>query len=355
MMNERSLPKKGILIGLVIVLVVAVSWIIFSINSRRVMNVAGVSIASDLTGKIVAEVNGDRISAAYLKFLYQTQTEKKVGYPQLLDLVIENILLSKGAAEAGLTESPEVKSGVRRACQDFYLDYLMAADKKPLDKSDHPDQSAQFLLEQTKGKKVEFSAVDYGSLLQNEITADEKKTVVAGVNNLKITLGEVIADLGAAGDVMFITLDSQARQKVITNSLQMKMVEAKFQQAGAAQQEFCNELVKRVQQADQMAAYCYFLLGEGFWKGNGEVYRNDPGITVSETEIRSFYQNNDRLFMVDGKQLSPESGQAKAIARQSIQLEKEKALLETEVSRLRQTAAVKKFDRELAELERSKD
>ena len=316
-------------------------------------------IKLELKYKVAAQVNEDKIGADYLQFIAnytQKQKTDQVDYNKLLDQVINISLLSQAAVKAGLQELPQVKSDVFQAKQHFYIEYAMKVEKSKYERVGRQKAILEFLKAQTYGKQIQFPAVNYDILFKDgPLTGDQKKnTLVATLENTPISLEDVFKEYGPYGEAIFTAGDGNQKNDMITRTLQLKLVENKFSQLSAEKKGLFEEVLMRVEQGVTAKAYCRLAQGVEYQKQiNTDLALRMPyKVQITELELKDYYQKNTSVFTLGTTKLTFDDPQAKIIAEQGVRLEKEKIIIQKELTQLQSTAVIKKFNDVLLELGR---
>jgi hypothetical protein len=305
--------------------------------------------------KVAATVNQDQISADYLKFAARLQGGTQTDYNKLLDSAIDTSLLSQAAAKTGLTETPAVKTGVRRAQKHFSLTYVMNAEKYKTDEKNRQLRMLSYLQDLTKDKQISTPQMNYDELFINGPLAEDQKNnlTVASLDTVKISLGDVFDDLGPYGEAIFVAADSSLKRDLIIRSLQLKLVDNKFVQTSAAEKNVVNEVLNRIKQTVEARAYSYLIQGQDYQAGinSDQLVSKKVDTSPSTVEIKTFYEANPKLFTEGDKKLTLDNPKVMLLAEQNIRLGKEKTILENELKTLHDTSNIKKFSEVLTELQ----
>jgi hypothetical protein len=311
----------------------------------------------ELKSKAVATVNEDRISADYLEFIAGfPRADETLDYQKLVDQAIDISAFSQTAAKYGLNNLPEVKNAIRQSQLHFIIKYVMKAERKQYEPNERQKAELQFLQSQTYGKAIQLAALNYENLSkEGPISESQKKSVIAAsLEDINVSLDDVFALFGAYGEAIFMALDEAQKQEYIFRTLQLKILEKKFEQVSAAEKPLIDEVFKRIQQSVEAKEYLLFLQGKEYQTDiripeNG---RKPFQIMVQQSEINDFYQRNPNLFTSGTKKLLSTDPKVKSIAEQNLRIEKFNNLIQSELTLLRKNFAIKKYDEVIAELEK---
>jgi hypothetical protein len=311
----------------------------------------------ELKSKVVATVNEDRISADYLEFIAGFPgADEKLDYRKLLDQAIDISLLSQSAAKSGLVGLPGVKNSIRQSQLHFVLKYMMKAERKQYEPNERQKAELQFLQSQTKGKSIQIVDLNYESLSKDgPLSENQKKnTLVAALEDIKVSFDDIFTELGPCGEAIFMAMDESLKQEFIVRTLQIKILEKKFQQVSATEKPLIDEVFKRIQQSVEAEEYCLFLQGKEYQTDISvpENSRKPFQVKLEQAEINDFYLRNPQLFTSGTKRLLLTDPQAKSIAEQHLRIEKISNLIQSEVILLKKNFTIKKYDEVIAELEK---
>lgn len=254
----------------------------------------------------VVEIGTDRISANYLEFLIKENMVPLQQTKKIIDVVVEDALLSNEAIRLGLDKSPLLLDRVGKQSDHFYMTALI--------KARFPNRTFQTIIKNYNeyAEQVLNSYVPKNQLTivkiapisalaeTNQAPQQRKEIILANFGQEKLTLQDALDLFPTYKEQNFIERYLTLSDAFLLQAFQMKLAKREFT-ALATKNPVYNECLLRIKQTEQANAvrayyrnpYAKYSKGE-----NSKEYLSLRLAKPKAEELKRTYDQNQKTFLV---------------------------------------------------------